>query len=298
MKRFKVLYLIGMLVFVAMIIGCSKGAQERPELKEEADKEKIPPALASMDESIHKLIENIEGIDDVIEIKPKDIEPVEDQQQEEKKSGQEQGEESKKGEASQTFEQQLSVQEKQEMVQQDKAAQVLEKWKSSEEDLNSIHELWNEYESTAIKDGADTDRIQKMERALNNLTLYIDAQDQDPALIEANNIILSLSNFMDFYKGNIDGLLGKIEYMARQSYMNAKENNWGGAEEKVTQGDSLITSLRQRANIEEKQKPLIEKMTLSIEDLKKAIEEESLKLLEIKRDIVIKNVETLKNELE
>lgn len=298
MKRFKVLYLIGMLVFVAMIIGCSKGAQERPELKEEADKEKIPPALASMDESIHKLIENIEGINDVIEIKPKDIEPVEDQQQEEKKSGQEQGEESKKGEASQTFEQQLSVQEKQEMVQQDKAAQVLEKWKSSEEDLNSIHELWNEYESTAIKDGADTDRIQKMERALNNLTLYIDAQDQDPALIEANNIILSLSNFMDFYKGNIDGLLGKIEYMARQSYMNAKENNWGGAEEKVTQGDSLITSLRQRANIEEKQKPLIEKMTLSIEDLKKAIGEESLKLLEIKRDIVIKNVETLKNELE
>ena len=298
MKRFKVLYLIGMLVFVAMIIGCSKGAQERPELKEEADKEKIPPALASMDESIHKLIENIEGINDVIEIKPKDIEPVEDQQQEEKKSGQEQGEESKKGEASQTFEQQPSVQEKQEMVQQDKAAQVLEKWKLSEEDLKSIHELWNEYESTAIKDGANTDRIQQMERALNNLTLYIDVQDQDPVLIEANNIILSLSNFMDFYKGNIDGLLGKIEYMARQSYMNAKENNWGGAEEKVTQGDSLITSLRQRANIEEKQKPLIEKMTLSIEDLKKAIGEESLKLLEIKRDIVIKNVETLKNELE
>lgn len=306
MKKFKVIYLILIFIFALSIFGCNGGGvQERPEPKPEEDKEKIPPALTSMDESIHSLIENIEGIDDAIEIKPEDIKPKDEGQkqgQEEEGQSQEQDQQEEQegqgGDAQQSFAQQPpSPEEEQEMIQRQKDAQVLEKWNSSEEDLKSIHESWNEYESTALKDGADTGKIDQMENALNNLTSYIEVKDRDRALVEANNIILSLSNFMDFYKGNVDGVLGKIEYMARQSYMDAKENNWMEAAEKVNQGDTHISSLRQRSDIEEEQKPLIEKMTLSIEDLEKAIEEENLKLLEIKRDIVIKNVETLKEEL-
>lgn len=304
MRKIKFIYIFLLLFFVfGNIVGCGGGGQERPEPKSEGDKEKIPPALTTMDESIHKLIENIEGIDDVIEMKPEDIKPKEGQQSEQQ-GGQQGGQQE---ESQQTMSQQQqqptpppspSTEEQQEMIQKEKDAQVLEKWKSSEEDLKSIHESWNEYESTALKDGADTGKIDQMENALNKLTSYIEAQDKDGALIEANNIILSLSNFMDFYKGNVDGVLGKIEYMSRQSYMDAKEDNWIGAGEKTQQGETHISTLRQRADIKEEQKPLIEKLTLSIEDLEKAIVEENLNLLEIKRDIVIKNVETLKEELE
>jgi hypothetical protein len=298
-RKFKFIYLMLILFFVfGSIVGCGGGGQERPEPKPD-EKEKIPPALTTMDESIHNLIENIEGIDDVIELKPEDIKPQEGQQQggqgqEEEGQSQEEGQQDG---AQQSFAQQLSPEEEQEIIQKEKDAQVLEKWESSEDELKSIHESWNEYESTALKDGADTGKIDQMENALNNLTSYIEEQDKDKVLIEANNIILSLSNFMDFYKGNVEGVLGKIEYMARQSYMDAKENNWTEAGEKAKQGETHISTLRQRADIKEEQKPLIEKLTLSIEDLEKAIVEENLNLLEIKRDIVIKNVETLKEEL-
>ena len=79
--------------------------------------------------------------------------------------------------------------------------------------------------------------------------------------------------------------------------MVAKEGDWEGAEEKTKQRENYITTLRQRADIKEDQKPLLEKLILSIEDLEKAIGEEKIKLLEIKRDIAIKNIESLLDEL-
>ena len=182
-------------------------------------------------------------------------------------------------------------------IARDKESQLLERWDSAEKDLKSIHESWNDYESTAVKDGAVREKIEQMENRLNSLTYYIDIKNKDGALMEANNIILSLSDFLDLYKGNVDGILRKIEYMARQSYMVAKEDDWSKAEEETGKKENYITNLRQRAEIKEEQKPLLEKLILSIEDFEKAIGEENLQLLEIKRDIVIKNIESLMEEL-
>ena len=279
-------------------LGCSpKPRQEESKPKQEELKDKIPPSLASMDEDVHKIIDSLEGMDDVKEISPEEIKPNEEEgtkkdSENKKENSQEGGEDDMP-----TFQHELIPQEDANKIARDKESQLLERWDSAEKDLKSIHESWNDYESTAVKDGADREKIEQMENRLNSLTYYIDIKNKDGALMEANNIILSLSDFLDLYKGNVDGILRKIEYMARQSYMVAKEDDWSKAEEETGKKENYITNLRQRAEIKEEQKPLLEKLILSIEDFEKAIGEENLQLLEIKRDIVIKNIESLMEEL-
>ena len=279
-------------------LGCSpRSRQEENKPKQEELKDKIPPSLASMDEDIHKIIESLEGMEDIKEISPEEIKPKDEENT--KKGGENKEGNSQEGgeDDMPTFQHELIPQEDANKIARDKESQLLERWDSAEKDLKSIHESWNDYESTAVKDGAGREKIEQMENTLNNLTSFIEMKNKDKALMEANSVILSLSDFLDLYKGNVDGILRKSEYMVRQSYMVAKEGDWEGAEEKTKQRENYITTLRQRADIKEDQKPLLEKLILSIEDLEKAIGEEKIKLLEIKRDIAIKNIESLLDEL-
>lgn len=297
MRKLLAIYLVIIVSFMGFL-GCSpRSRQEENKPKQEELKDKIPPSLASMDEDIHKIIEGLEGMDDVKEISPGEIKPKEEENT--KKDSENKEEKSQEGGENNmpTFQQELIPQEDLNKIERDKESKLLEKWESAEKDLKSIHESWNDYESTAVKDGAGREKIEQMENTLNNLTSFIEMKNKDKALMEANSVILSLSDFLDLYKGNVDGILRKSEYMVRQSYMVAKEGDWEGAEEKTKQRENYITTLRQRADIKEDQKPLLEKLILSIEDLEKAIGEEKIKLLEIKRDIAIKNIESLLDEL-
>ena len=302
-KGFLILLLM---VWIAggLLLGCR--GEERPAPKPEDKKEEIPPALNAMVDGIHSIIENIEGIEDVLETKPEDIKPPQQQQQggqqggqQDQQKGQEQSpQRSTRGETQQQGGvRQISPQEQQEMKELEKQAEVLEKWKKAKDGLKSIHEAWNEYEPKAVKDGADSRKVEDLENSLNRLTSYVEAQDRNGVLHEANSLILALSGFLELYKGNPDGVLGKLEYAARQSYMDAKAGEWMQAAEKAKESSDQVGSLRQITDVEKKQESLVERLTLSLEDLEKAIAEENLPLLKIKRDIVIKNIETLKEEL-
>lgn len=266
-------------------MGCKP--EERPIPKE--DGKKAPKTLNKFDETIHSVIESIESIEDILRITPEDLKPPE-----EKAPEKEEAQEKEKQAFSPVFSP-LGTNEKK---QQEKQSKVLEKWESAKKDTEALHELWNQYEPQALKDGADNEKIEEMEESLNDLTSYIEEKERDPALFQANNVVLSLSKFMELYDGNPNGLLGKIEYMARQSYMNGKDENWQSAQEKVKEKDALVSALRQKTDIKEEQKKLIERLIFSLDDLEKIIIKENLPLLKIKRDIVIKNVETLKKELE
>lgn len=292
-----------------LIIGCQGGQQEqRLEAKPKHDKERIPEVLTTMDERVHSIISSIEGIEEINQLKPEDLKPQEQQQQQEGQSQAQESEGDQSGGGSSQSDQegqqeggqqqdQPSLQEQQEKIEMEKQAQILEKWESAQDKIKSLHESWNGYESSAKKDGGDQQKIDKVEKALNALTTNIEAKNEEAVLNASNDMILFLSDFMGLYKGNVNGTLGKIEYLARQCYMDAKEDNWQAAGEKVQEKDSLIDTLRQIANIEKKQEPLLEKLNLSLEDLQKAVEENDLALLKIKRDIVIKNIDTLKQEL-
>ena len=302
MKIKKLIYLfIVLVVSCGMILGCRGQERPVPNSNGQKDREKVPKALETMDEKIHSIITNIEGIEEVTQTKPEDLKPPEEQTQQggQQSGGQQSGAQQSGGQSDQQamLQQQPSPEEKQQKKQMEKQAQVLEKWQKSEENVKSLHESWNGYESSALKDGADQEKVNKMETALNHLTSGIEEKSQDKVLTAANGVILSLSDFMGLYKGNADGTLAKIEYMARQSHMDAKGGDWKAAIQKVDQKDFLVDTLRQVTNLKEKQKPLLDKLNLSIEDFKKAIEQKDLPLVEIKRDIVVKNIETLKNEL-
>lgn len=304
--------LIVLIISCGIIIGCQGGQEQRPEAKPKDDKEKIPEALTTMDESVHSIITSIESIEEVTQLKPEDLKPQEEQQGGQQQGGQSQGQQQQSGggqsgggggQGAQGGQQggqqqpQPSPEEQQEKKQMEKQAQVLEKWTSAEDEVKSLHESWNGYESTAKKDGGDGQKIDKMETALNTLTSSIEAKNEDGVLNASNEMILSLSNFMGLYKGNPNGTLGKMEYLARQSYMDAKGDDWQTAGQRVQEKDSLMDTLRQIADVKKEQEPLLEKLNLSLEDLQKAVEAQDVALLQIKRDIVIKNVETLKEEL-
>ncbi|MCR1900117.1 hypothetical protein NSA47_14200 [Irregularibacter muris] len=290
-------FIIILVIFslLGMAVGCR--AQERPSPEGKQDKEKIPGPLKAMDEHVHDMINQIESIEEVGRIKPEDVMPKENQEQSEEQQTQ-QGGEQQQQESSSTMESPQEEQEREDIEKsKEKQAQIIEKWQESQEALKSLHESWNEYESMVIKEGVDMNKITEMEKALYDLTTYITEEERDLVLQECNNVILALSNFMDVYKGNPDGTLGKMDYLTRQSYLDAKEGSWFQAKIRVEPRESLMNTLRQIADIPEKQKPLVEKLRLSLEDLEKAIENENLPLLRIKRDIALKNLEDIRHEL-
>ncbi|RBP40638.1 hypothetical protein [Garciella nitratireducens] len=299
MKIKKMIYLLTIvIVSCGIILGCRGEERLIPESKERKNREEIPKTLKAMEQKVHSIIGNLESIEELIKIKPEDIEPPKTQsEKQEKPKGEEPEPQSGDQSSQQAVVQQPSIEQEQQKKQMQKQAQVLEKWQKSEEDIKSLHESWNAYELNALKDGGDQGRIDKMETALSSLTSGIEEKNKEKALVAANDVILSLSDFMGLYKGNVDGTLAKIEYIARQSYMDSKEGDWEAATEKIEDKNSLIDALRQGADIKEKQEKLIDKLNLSIEDLKIAIEQKDLSLVEIKRDIVVKNIEILKNEL-
>ena len=105
--------------------------------------------------------------------------------------------------------------------------------------------------------------------------------------------MLELEPIFNLYKDEIKGSTSKIKYYTYQSYLNAMEG-------RKTKGQNLLEDLtgdlnqiRTKLEKDEEKIKLLDKLNLSIESMKQALREDSIKLYRIKKDIIIKNISEL-----
>jgi hypothetical protein len=287
--QLKILYLIiGFILIFTMGISCAK-KQERPAQKE--TKDKIPQTLSKIQEDTQKITEELEKIQEEMK---KPVEPV---QQGNQQQGGDQQEGGQQGGSTPRKEQQGGgQQQKPEGPTANKKEKINKMWEGVTKKAEDIHKSWNDYETKAIEDGVGEQAIAGFENALNGMTIAVQSKDIMQALDKANQMFLYAADFLDMYKGNPDGEAARMRYYIQQAYLDAQEGNWSKAEADMEGGEPVFERLRKKVKLDEKDKLLIEKLSLSLEDMRSAIPDRDVELLKIKRDIALKNLDGIKEK--
>lgn len=307
MKR-KVLILC--LIILFLLSSCTK-KEESTEMKE--NKEKIPEELTQVQENVGKVIEEIEKImeeeEKPIFVEEKDKKEEEDSEKEQDSQQQGQGSDSSSGGqsegqsgGSQGSENPQSVippeektyEEKKEEEKIKKYEKIEKNWMDLSKTIEKIHTNWGKYKVKAMEKGINTDTISQTENHLNNLTIAVGKKEKINSLKQSDKLIFSLGNYFDLYKGNIEGDLNRITYIAREIYLYALEEDFEKAKQVSKEYESYFSMLRQKINIEKKDEKHLYTLEISIKDLINSLNYKDINLVKIKRDVVLDNIEKIK----
>lgn len=106
----------------------------------------------------------------------------------------------------------------------------------------------------------------------------------------------SLAPFFDLYKDEINGDLSRISYSIHQAFLKAREEDVKIADKLINEAVEHTGRIRQKLDKDKDKDKMknLDKLSLAISDMKLALDENSMKLLEIKRNITLKNIKTLR----
>ena len=177
-------------------------------------------------------------------------------------------------------------------------------WNNLDKQIKSGHSALNDYKMKAVEDNANEKNIENLEENLNNLTIFIENKDLLNSFISNNQIYNDISYFLSLYEDYECQIL-KLKHYVNNIYINGLKDEWY----KALEGMNLVSDQynetqkeynktlkdKEKLTKEEKAKEKnLEKLKLSIDSLKQSINKEDIKLLEIKREVVISNLESVK----
>lgn len=316
MKRLKlsrIIYIsLIIILFMFTIISCQI-QQQNPKPQEEK-KDKIPNQLSTLEEKLKEVQKEMEKLQEEIE-KPIELQIAEEQkkkQQDEGKNqdsqqqgedgenqgqeGQDQGQNQNQGQGEEKESPEEMIERQRKMAEMKKEQSILMMRESLSKKVEQIHAHWNGYETKAIEDGASEEDIKKFEDALNNLTIAVDEDNDMDALMSLNSITLHMARFFDFYKGNPDGEILRLMYYARQIYLDGTAESWDKSQESSQNLKSALDRLEKKIELSKDKEELMKNLTLSVDDYTLVIKNKNKELLKIKKDVLLKNLEKVRDE--
>lgn len=299
LKKNTALWLLALLTLLILSTTACGKRQPKPMLK--SKEEKIPKNLNTMQGKSEDIIKEIEKI--VEEMKKPE-------KKEEAGKKEEKGEKSQKGSEGQgsssdgkkeseqnqqkTSEGKMEGGEEKQKTKQEKIDAVWDKVKKISEE---IHTSWGDYEISAIENGIKKQELSKFEGTINNLTVAIDEKNISKSLFYSNEVTYNMATFFDVYKGNHEGELMRIKYFARLALFYGMKGEWNKSEDSIKQAEEVMNTTRAKIKLDKKDQDLMEKMNISIINMKTSIPMKNVELLKIKRDIVLENVDKIKEKL-
>lgn len=166
-------------------------------------------------------------------------------------------------------------------------------WKGIDKSIENIHKDWNNYEIEGMKKIGNTNSIDKFEESLNDVTVSIENRDHLNIINNGSKVLFHISPFFDIYKDEIKGDISRIKYYVYQGYILGDKGEKEKSINFISQGEANLNSIRQKIENDKDKLKTLEKLTLSLNDMKKSIEKESANLFKIKRDIVLNNLKKL-----
>ncbi|EOD01816.1 hypothetical protein [Caldisalinibacter kiritimatiensis] len=291
-KKLNLYIIISFVLILAISVGCTK-KQEKPKAPKVNEKTK---ALTAMDEKVDEIIKDIEKIQEEMK-KPE--KPKEEEEEKEEKGKED--EEKKNGEdmesmAEDEVEEVSNMEEGEGKKKEEKNKEdiITEEWEKTNSKIESLHSNWNSYEPMAMEDGVNAEDIEGFEKALNGLTIAGEKKNDIDSLMQANQMTYYIGNFFSFYENKGESEMIKIKYHVRQSHLMGTVNSWDEAESNIKEAKPMVNILKQRLELDKKGEETFKKLRTSIDDMEGVIKEKDAELLKIKRDIVMQNLEKVK----
>lgn len=290
------MYLILVIIISVFLTACNyeRGGSHKNVEK----KEKAPDTLIKVSDGIDELFASVDSIAEIMELSETEYQAQQSQTQKGKQGDQNQGQsgngnggggnESGQGQKNQ------GGQNGQQQQQQDiktKDEEIFLKWKEVDKNLEEIHKSWNSYEVESLEKGSNREKGDEFKGNLNDLTVAVENRDMKNIMDSGSKAINSLAVFFDLYKHEIRGDLSRIKYSVYQAFLQAQNGDNDAANKHLDETEEITARIRQR--LEEDKTKNLDKLSLSISDMKLALQKNSIELLKIKRDIVIENVKTL-----
>ena len=174
-----------------------------------------------------------------------------------------------------------------------KDEELVKQWKIIDEMVEKIHKDWNSYEVESIKKGVNIEKGKDLKKKLNLLTTAIENRKIPEILDSGSKAMFSLAPFFDLYKDEVNGELSRIKHAVYQAYLNAEGENIEYANKLLDSTEEHVTRLRQKIDKDKSKLKTLDKLTLAIMDMKQSLSENSVKLLGIKKDIILRNIKVL-----
>ncbi|NLJ77876.1 MAG: hypothetical protein GX329_00790 [Tissierellia bacterium] len=260
--------LIGLLLIFA---SCTKSPKKKSAQLTQS--KKAPESLITVMEDIDGILDSIRDMEEILGLSPGEFEVLHS----EADSGDDKA--------------------KKENKMAPKDEEILREWKTIDEKIEKLHKDWNAYESKGIKKGANIEKGQNLKKNLNSFTRSIENRNITSIMDDGSKTLFSLSHYFDLYRDEILGDLARMKYIAYQAYLKAEGKDLKEASRLLGTADGYMTNLRQKLDKDrDKGKmELLEKLSLSIGDMKQSLGGTGMKLLEVKRDIILENIEELED---
>ncbi|MBS4539050.1 hypothetical protein GOQ27_11295 [Clostridium sp. D2Q-11] len=285
-----------LIFFILALIILSSCSQQAEQPKTDEKKDKVSEELVKIQESNKTAIEDLEKIMEKVE-EPIFVEVKDeaDKKQEEESGGGEtggsEGQEQGQGQQPLIPPEEKTYEEKKEEENIKKQEEIEKMWMSLSTKVEGIHNSWNNFKITAIEEGVDTKSIATTDSALNSLTIAIGKKELMTSIKEGNKMTLSLANYFDVYKGNVQGDFNRITYTVTETYIQALEDNWDKAQSIALEYEEYFSRLRQKIELEKKDEKLLDTLEISIRDLISSLKYKDADLVKIKRGVVLTNIE-------
>lgn len=285
----KIIFTIFIFNLLIFSTSCKKEKNIENQIKKENS---IPKELIAMVENIDKTEEKL------LEIKKELEKPVELEIQKEKEQM------IKKIQAVKNPQENTSKVENELKTVETHREKIEKMWNSLEKLIEETHTQSNNYKIKAIEEKADSTKVQKFEEDLNNLTIYIENKDILNAFISNNNMYDDSSYFISLHN-DYKAQTKALKYYINRVYIFGLKSEWSEAIKGINDLESQYSEMLKESNkeIKEKEKPTnddkkkeknLEKLKLSIDSLKQSLDKKDIKLLEIKRSIVVNDLEKVK----
>jgi len=309
-------------IFIILFIltGCSNNLKKPNPNSNEVSMPKLPKVLSEIEEDILKVLydmDTISGIEEALKQKKLEDEKahknltvevqqskeIKDEKKAEAKEEKSKKEDSKETEGSEKIDLKVLVTKDQIIIPLLDASDIHssfiniptlprnidEVWSKINATVTEIHTKWNSLEAQLVSVNISYKKCEEFEAILDNFTLAIMNREVLTSLKLGNELTRITSDFRNYFNGNHSHNIYGMYYHIRGSILFAASNNYLGALEHLNEASKLSTSLRQNLTKQEEQDTL-QKLDLSIEDLRKQLSDENFYLSQVKAPIVIKNI--------
>lgn len=268
----KKMLLIVIIVTLISSTSCIRKPAKKPIKIEQ--KEKAPASVFSV----------VEGIDNILE-KVDQLEKIQTLTEEEFNI-----EKPKKADKSESEDEKEKEKDDEVLVKEDV---LLKEWIDMEKEVEKIHENWNIYEVQFVKEAVNIEKTKDFKENLNLFTIAVNNKAIRDIMDTGSKTLLSLSFFFDLYKDDFQGDLCRIKYAVYQGYLNSGNEDPNVSHNFLMSTDEYIIRLRQKLDKDKEGIKNLDRLALSIEDMKLALKENNIELLKLKKNIILNNIDLL-----
>mgnify|MGYP000026191970 CR=1 FL=1 len=168
-------------------------------------------------------------------------------------------------------------------------------WEQESKSLMNIHENWTALQAKAMQAGMTNATKQKFDENLDRLTTEIHKENDEESLLAAIDLYGRFDEIARLFKAELPPTYYNVKYQIMKVTALGQQEEWEDAQsQSVSMLDDWDTLKNQAQKAE---KSVVSCTEIAIQDLARAVDNQSKELVLIKGEIAVKEMAKLKEEL-